>query len=103
MAAEHLTVEEADRDLTTFGVHLLVDRQLDHLHGRKRDPGDLGVLQPTRVVNFQDEVGLVQIQILGGPFQSLIVEEADSNHLSDPQTITRGAVKACAWATYGSS
>src|SRR5712691_6067290 len=72
-------VEEANRDLAGRGLgsQVRISRQLDPLHRRERDPSGFVVLEPAGVVDLDQEVGFVEIEIAGDPFEGLIVEKAD--------------------------
>ena len=77
VTAEHLPVEEPDRDLAGWRVgQVLVALELDPLHRREGDPRRLVVLQAAGVIDLDQEVGLVEIEIAGDPFHGLVVEEA---------------------------
>src|SRR4029077_7734085 len=79
MAAQHLAVEEPDRDLSGRGLRgkLLVARELNPLDRGQRDPRGLVVLEAAGVVDLDQEVRLVEIEIPSHPFQGLIVEKAN--------------------------
>src|SRR5438309_8261701 len=79
MASQHLTIEETDRHLSGRRLRgkVLIARQLDPFHGREGDPGGLVVLQPARIVDLDQEVGLVEIKVPGDPLERFVVEKAD--------------------------
>src|SRR4029077_6122704 len=56
---------------------ILIFGQLHPLDRRQGYPGRLVVLQTAGVVDLDEEVGLVEIEIAGDPFEGLVVEEAD--------------------------
>src|SRR4029077_16417386 len=78
VAPKHLAVQESNRDFArrSLGGQLRVARQLDPLDRGQRDPGCLVVLQPSSVVDLDQEVWLVEVEIARHPFQGLIVEKA---------------------------
>src|SRR5207248_11424440 len=78
MTSQHLSVQEADRHLARGRVgELLVPLQLDPLHRRERNPGGLVVLETARVVDLDQEVGLVEVEVACDPFDGLVVEKPD--------------------------
>src|SRR5712692_5787206 len=77
MTAEHLAVEESDRDLARRGLRsqVLVAGQLHPLHRRERNPGGLVVLQTAGVVDLDQEVRLVEIEVASDPLEGFVVEK----------------------------
>src|SRR2546423_646074 len=77
--AKPLPVKEPDGHLAgrRLARHLAIDRHLDPLDSRHRDPGRLVVVQPGGVVDLDQEVGLVEVEIAGRALQGLVVEEPD--------------------------
>src|SRR5438445_511928 len=79
VAAQHLAVEEADRNLSgrSLRSQVRIAGQLDPFHGCKRDPGRLVVLEPAGIVDLDQEVRFVEIEIASDPFEGFIIEKAD--------------------------
>jgi len=78
MTPQHLSVEEADRDLPRRRVgELFVALELDPLHRCQRDPGRLVVLESAGVVDLDQKVRLVEIDVPRDPLDGLIVEKSD--------------------------
>src|SRR5258708_22244992 len=77
MPAQHLAVEESDRDLAgrRLRSQVLVAGQLHPLHRRQRDPGGLVVLQTAGIVDLDQEVGLVEIEVPGDSLEGFIVDK----------------------------
>src|SRR5882672_3619399 len=102
VAAQHLAVEEPDRDLSGRGLggELLVARKLHPLDGGQRDPGRLVVLQATGVVDFDQEVGFVEIKIPSHPFQGFVVEKAHDYLHVTPTLLTLMPPHSCARAAF---
>src|SRR5258708_20395339 len=87
MTAQHLAVEESDRDLAgrRLRSQVLVAGQLHPLHRRQRDPGGLVVLQTAGIVDLDQEVGLVEIEVPADSLEGFIVEKPHDS-LSHPIT-----------------
>src|SRR5438552_985553 len=74
LTAEHLPVEEPDRDLAGWRVcQVLVALELDPLHRGEGDSRGFVILQGAGLISFDLEVGLYVVDIAGDPIHVLAV------------------------------